>query len=262
MITTISQDFSKDWHTAKSGSGTVTHPGNGVVRTTGTIGNAAYVAFETIAMPGEIVVFSVFGRGIAADGVTYPQIFLDAPNGTNKTKVNIVSTNWELYKVSYQIPFTVTNPVLVKIGVGNYSTIGGTAEFYRPTLEIRNEVLGASRVIASGLISVSSGGSAVSVNVSYKNHGFGTLGYTAANKQIDMTLGYTYDFSGLQTSRPSVYLQPLSDGDATDGLLIWKPTSISDDGSFKIEAYLATTGAKYNFADSTVTHYCFVNVII
>lgn len=263
MITTTSQDFSKHWYTTTSGSGAVTHPGYKVVRTVGSVNNAAYVAYETMAFPGEIIVFTVYGRMLAMSGGFYPRVFLDAPNGFNRCRIDVDSPDWQLYKVSYQIPLTEVNPILIKVGVGSYSSIGGSAEFVRPQLEVRNEAVGASRVIASGCITVASGGSSVTMNSSYKYHGFGTLGYTAANKQIDMSLNGVYDFSSsLQTSRPNIYLQSFSDGDTTDGLLIWKPTSILDTGAFKIEAFLSTTGAKYNFAASTVPHYCFVEVKI
>lgn len=181
----MGRDWS-DW-VEENDSGTLTISG-GVATLGSTNSSTKGVLAKYVPLrPGETLRFSVIARRISGTDDGGPGVAIDYPSGgTNVNQVLLYSEDWQEYSLSYTAPLTGSDTSYVKIVVGSWYSRVGTGEFCMPRAEITSPAYGAPRLVAQGLLLISSGTPTYNANFAW--NGIKDLAYDGTAPGITVTV--------------------------------------------------------------------------
>ncbi|NQD77769.1 hypothetical protein [Pseudomonas sp. CM27] len=135
--------------------------------------------------PGVKVEMKIYGRSTGGVGGAVAIDYLPLDRGGSS--IEIKSREWREYVVSFTTPLRSPDNLRVTFAIGNFAAMGeGSFEFHTPRISIYDTDLGAPRILARGLILVSSG--VPSLNSNYQADGIKSLSYDAAAAALTVTM--------------------------------------------------------------------------
>lgn len=175
------------WVQTLSGDGTLTVTGDVLSAVSGVSTGQARIARRIWVAPGETVEVTVLGRRVSGTDANPAGMWLSFPvESTNVDSVMFTSSHWQEYSLSYTVPVTATSSAYVAVIVGHYTTSGGEIQVATPRIRVFNSYMGAPRLVALGLITMTAGSPAV--HTSYQNGGIYSLAYDAGTTTLNVTL--------------------------------------------------------------------------
>ncbi|MDN6874072.1 hypothetical protein QO209_16645 [Pseudomonas citronellolis] len=243
----ISERFDNAWKTYSNGAATVSIVNTGrTLRCSKTAdADSAYGYWRLNISGGARVRVRISARNLSGNGV----ITLENPLNTRKNRINVDSTTWKDYVIEYTAPkYVDTAAIAFLCGVTTTELGTNSVEFQKPRIEVFDESMGPTQVIAMGLVRVTASGGGVGINANHRNFGIGTMTYDATNKRIVFSLDRAQTFGGSEY-RPLVFIHPTYDGisNASIGLLHYRWGAMANSGQFYIQAY-QSDGTLYDLA--------------
>lgn len=247
----ISERFDNAWRTFVSGGGAVSivNSGRTLRCTTTASADIADGYWRLNISGGARVRFRISARNLSGNGV----VTIESPLDTRKNRINVDSTTWKDYVLEFTAPkYVDVAMIAIKIGVTSTETGANSVEFQKPRIEVFDESMAPSQVIAMGLVRVTASGGGVGINANHRNFGIGTMTYDATNKRIVFSLDRVQTFGGSQY-RPLIFILPTYDGvsNGSVGLLHYRWGAMADSGQFYIQAY-TSDGTLFDLATSPV----------
>lgn len=193
-----------------------------------------------LADPGCLVEFSVFARATSGGGGSMTIDYLPIDRGGDV--VRITSTEWREYRAAFTVPLNVPDDQRITFGIGNFGADpAGAARFHSPRIDVKQTLLGSSRVMGRGLVVLTSG--VPSLNGNYQRDGIGAMSYDAPTATLSLTMRGN-NGSGLRLF-PQVFCQPTGENTNTAWRqTLARPTGYdSATGIVTIQFTNASTGA-------------------
>lgn len=209
----ITRDFDNAlWYETKDGAGVVTTGDSGATLICTAAGNdRAYRSYYLNALPGETITFSVFGRSL--DITKAPEVWIDAPLGTLADTAQVLSDDPEQYTVSFTVPNSEVEPVKVRLAMGVYGAIEGSAEFWSPSF-----TRSGSNVVMTGVLKFPAAGGIELVPDVY-NYNVGEFEWRAGNVawRIKPQDSWVFDVStGVDDYKPILWVSGHLNGNASE----------------------------------------------
>ena len=246
----ITKDFNNElWYETVSGDGTaVVGDAGASIICSASSGSRAYRRYYFVARAGEKITIKVWAKNNPAAGKTgYATLFLDTPISQLINKVEIRSDEARLYTLSITVPQKFVNPTKMAFGIGSYTSLDGSAEFWRPEF-----YRSGSNIVMQGTIKFPSGGGAEIVP-DFINNGIGNISYrsTDVGYRFEPSELFAFDEStGVNQFRPIVTISGGSEGNSVEPY-IWYISKVNNVGWCLIQAVSLTTGAPVNLSTST-----------
>ena len=175
----------KDWAETKDGNGTIDFSlDNKLVTVSANNSSRAYMLKRLNVSAGEKITVSVLASASAGDVA----LTIDYPSaGIQKSLVTISGDDIEKYTCEFSVPYN-HNPDtdFIQIGIGSFSTTGGTADVSTPVVSSTNSPVGFLKTHLLGLISLSKSGGVLtpSVNTSYTSAGINSVEYDNSSQRL------------------------------------------------------------------------------
>lgn len=220
------------WGTFQNGAATAVISNGVLACQSPDTSSSAYGRKRIFLKPGELVTVRFVARLISGGGDTAPGCNIEFPSeGDVVSGVKLDSTEWKEYAVSFAAPWTAGDGDYLQISLGSFTNRVGEAEFILPSIDISNAIYGAPRRIAQAYIKLDAG--VASLHSLFANHGVRSVSYSAANKELTVTVdpvteGLPIPFVGISADNAAA--------------VVAKPYEIFS-GSVKIKFMDTATGA-------------------
>ena len=187
-MTNIATTSFNDWDQTVTGTGTITASGDKFSISSSVGVDKAFLRKNIPAKPGEKVTFTCLARLVSGSSGTYGRLGIDYPSGGQlKTSVEVDSTSWQEYSVSFTVPHTAEYDDLVLPVVGAWTSLGGEIEVTSPRISVENGTYGAfPRVIGAALVKLQAG--TAEINANFVRIGVESVSYSSATKQLTVQL--------------------------------------------------------------------------
>lgn len=186
-MTNIATTSFHDWIQTSDAGTTLTASGDKYTIAS-TVGTRAYLRKKLNAKPGEKVTFTCLARLVSGSSGTRPRLGVDFPSsGQLKTSVEIDSTSWQEYSVSFTVPHTADYDDELIFVVGAWTSLSGEVEVTAPRISVENGTYSAfPRLIGAALIKIQSG--VAEINSNFAQVGIESVSYSSATKQLTVQL--------------------------------------------------------------------------
>lgn len=239
-----------------SGDGTYTVTGAKLACYSGLNTGVSRASKYLKVFPGDRVKATCFARRISGADATSGGLAIDYPSvGTLVNRVRVISADWQEYAVEYSVPLTATSASYVTVSIGVFTADAGEVEFLYPQISVENSTLGAPRVFAAGLITMTAG--TPSINTTFTNTGIKALAYNAGTSTLTLTI--SPGIAGTFGINPIFFAQMTPD--AGTGALALVPrvgTFTPATGTLEIKFVNTTTGAIENVATFGTFYFSFI----
>lgn len=187
-MTNIATTTFNDWDEVLTGTGAITASGDKFSISSIAGVDKAYFRKYIPAIPGEKVTLTCLARVVSGSSGTYGRLGIDYPNsGQLKNSVEIDSTSWKEYSVSFTVPHTAAYNSLVHFVVGTWTALGGEVEVTSPRISVENGTYSAfPKVIGACLVKLQSG--VAEINPNFARIGVESVSYSSSTKQLTVQL--------------------------------------------------------------------------